>query len=108
MTSQPSLPYVEAGMIWDGVTEYVDFYPPGISTIFLLRMVGDGSRRFTGTLGTAQPMHEMRRLSTQPDAWESIGVTFENAAILLHYNPDSAYLDYDGDMSAIPVNQIPA
>ena len=25
MTSPPSLPFVENGMIWDGVTEYADF-----------------------------------------------------------------------------------
>ena len=46
MTS-PELPYVEAGMIWDGVTEYQDVMPPDASDLYLVRMFGDSSRRFS-------------------------------------------------------------
>ena len=48
-----------------------------------------------------------RDLLQQIDAgWETIGVTYENALRFLRDNP-AAYLDYDGSLSAEPVNQIP-
>ena len=51
MTSPADLPFVENGMIWDGVTEYRDEKPPEqLTSIYLLRMVGDGSRRYTDDL----------------------------------------------------------
>ena len=107
MTSQPSLPLIQTGMIWDGVTEYQNLRPPGETYSYLLRMVEDGSRRFTDRYPSTSPMIHLMRLSTQEDAWESIGVTFENARDFLYYNPTSSYLGYDGSMSIEPVNQAP-
>ena len=45
------LPHVSAGMIWDGVTEYLDEKPPGTSQVFLLRMYGDGISTFQRICG---------------------------------------------------------
>ena len=91
------LPYVEAGMIWDGVTEYYDERLPGGSTIYLLRMYGDGTRRFSEFLGTTRPMGQLRARTAL--GWEQIGVSFE----LL--TPPHSFLAYDGTISAEPVNQ---
>ena len=68
------LPYVDGGMIWDGATEYHDRPPPGVSTIFLLRMYGDGTRRFSEFKGTGEPMTRMR--ATAAVGWEKIGIIF--------------------------------
>ena len=58
MTS-PELPTVIPGMIWDGVTEYQNVAPPGISYYrngpWLCRMYGDGTRRFSESIGTGRP-----------------------------------------------------
>ena len=48
------LPYVYGGMIWDGVTEYLDERPPGMGSVWLLRMYGDGTRRFSEFVGSGQ------------------------------------------------------
>ena len=94
------LPYVEAGMIWDGATEYHDQSPPGQGTIFLLRMYGDGTRRFSAIKGVTRPMTRMRAETAA--GWEQIGILFD-----LHRpaNFGSDFLAYDGALSADPVNQ---
>ena len=51
-------------------------------------------------------MDNMIRLSTQEDAWETIGVTYEQANLNI-YIGHVTYLDYDGSISTEPVNQIP-
>ena len=111
MTSQPSLPLVEAGMIWDGSTEYENARPTEVvasgNTVWLLRMVGDGSRRWTKFNATSRPMDDLIRHSTQEDTWETIGITFEHAQQFLYYDGPVTYLDYDGSLSAEPVNQVP-
>ena len=76
MTS-PNLPFAPSGLIWDGVTEYQNVRPEGLVVYYILRMVGDGSRRYTDYVGTSNPMENIIRLSTQEDAWETIGVTYE-------------------------------
>ena len=105
MTS-PNLPFVPNGLIWDGVTEYMDDPPEDVPAVWILRMVGDGSRRYTEYQGTTSPMEWFIRRSTQEDAWETIGVTYEAANHFGANNPIT-YLDYDGSLSAEPVNQVP-
>ena len=109
MTSQPSLPLIPAGLIWDGVTEYQDILPPEADPligVYLLRMVGDGSRRWTEHYASNAPMRDIGRVTSQEDAWETIGTTFEHAVIFQRTSP-IWYLDYDGSLSAEPVNQVP-
>ena len=105
MTSPNNLPFFESGQIWDGVTEHQDVnFPDGYRTIWLLRMVGDGSRRFYDFLGTVDPMRDILR--KQREGWETIGITFN-----LLFNPsdfpDTSYLAYGGATIHVPVNQIP-
>ena len=105
MTS-PNLPFVYTGLIWDGVTEYLNTIPAGIGTVYILRMIGDGSRRYTEYQGTNRPMDILRRFSTQDDVWETMGVTYENGAVSL-VEHGIGYMDYDGSTGPEPVNQIP-
>ena len=42
------LPHVVSGMIWDGVTEYQNVLPPGVVTVYLLRMYGDCTHAYAG------------------------------------------------------------
>ena len=105
MTS-PNLPFAPSGLIWDGVTEYQNVRPEGLVVYYILRMVGDGSRRYTDYVGTTNPMDNLIRLSTQEDAWETVGVTYESGGNFLVDN-GIAYMDYDGSLSTEPVNQIP-
>ena len=99
MTSPSDLPFVTAGMIWDGVTEYQDIDPPGEGITFVLHMYGDRTRRFRVALGTAQPMTQLLR--SKADGWEQIGICFEVSRV--YY--DTGFLGYDGSMSHEPVNQ---
>ena len=93
------LPFVVPGMIWDGVTEYQDITPPGQGSIFLLRMYGDGTRRFSEFLGTGTPMFQLRARTEL--GWEQIGVTFVNP----YAHVDAGFLAYDGALTLDPVNQ---
>ena len=102
------LPYVVPGSIWDGFTEYHDERPPGVSGIFLLRMYGDGSRRFSEYLGTGTPMYQFRARTVL--GWEQIGVTFDRPSYLPHGGDivdyrNSGFLGYDGSLTFDPVNQ---
>ena len=94
------LPFIPAGIIWDGVTEYQDVLPPGVSAIFLLRMYGDKTRRFSESLGVTQPMD--RLLSRTADGWEQIGVTFQQRSGAFF---DTGFLAYDGSLTHDAVNQ---
>ena len=105
MTS-PELPFVPNGLIWDGATEYQNTNPDGFGTTYLLRMVGDGSRRYTAYNAVSNPMQWIIRRSTQEDAWGTIGVSYENGGRPL-LDHGIAYLDYDGSVGPEPVNQIP-
>ena len=78
MTSQTDLPYIPTGIIWDGVTEYHHFPPPGLGHVSLLRMVGDGSRQFTEFRGTSSVDTDLVFYTDR--GWENIGVTYENAS----------------------------
>ena len=102
----PSLPEVTSGLIWDGVTEYQNVRPTGTVGVFLLRMVGDDSRRYTEYEGVSNPMQWLIQKSTQEDAWETIGVTYESA-LHIRLRDHLTYLDYDGSLTTEPVNQIP-
>ena len=93
------LPLIPAGIIWDGVTEYQNALPPGVFTIYLVRMYGDGSRRFSERFGVAEPDRWLREQTAK--GWEQIGVTFEDAGF--HLN--TGFLAYDGTISLEPVNQ---
>ena len=98
MTSPSDLPFVNGGLIWDGVTEYQDINPPGQGA-FLLRMYGDRTRRFSVALAVGRPM--TRLLRAKADGWEQIGITYEEPGH--HY--DIGFLGYDGSLSWEPVNQ---
>ena len=97
-TTDP-LPIVQAGLIWDGETEYQDILPPGVSQIYLLRMYGDKTRRFSKHLATVAPMTKL--LQQKAAGWEQIGISFEDAGF--HLN--TGFLAYDGTISLEPVNQ---
>ena len=101
------LPYVEAGMIWDGIAEYHDGPSPGTTGAYLLRMYGDGTRRFTEFEGTSSPMQRMRARTEQ--GWEQIGVTFVPPSIRVDGEwvgyKDIGFLNYDGTFTFEPVNQ---
>ena len=94
------LPYVEAGMIWDGVTVYHNGRPSGVSTVRILRMYGDGTRRFTESVGTSRPMDQLGHRAD--DGWEPIGIAIEG----LRSSWRTDFLNYDGLFSSEPVNQI--
>ena len=49
MTSLGNLPHVYPGLIWDGVTEYASVrkFTGATDDTGLLRMYGDGTRRFS-------------------------------------------------------------
>ena len=94
------LDLIPAGIIWDGETEYQDVRPPGINDIYLLRMYGDKTRRFSERLAVAEPMTRMRRAISE-NGWEQIGISFENPGRFF----DIGFLGYDGSMSFEAVNQ---
>ena len=104
MSPEPdALPFVSPGMIWDGVTEYQNVVPPGATGFWLLRMYGDGTRRFSQSAGTHLPMTWLHRFTEL--GWESIGVTFENPyPVGTNYN-EGGFLTYAGGMTFDPVNQ---
>ena len=106
MTSPTSLPLIQDGMIWDGITEYQNIRPQGEFSVYLLRMVEDGSRRWTERYATTNPMVDLIRRTTL-DGWETIGITFENAGMFQADRGPVLYLDYDGSLTTEPVNQIP-
>ena len=93
------LPFIPAGLIWDGVTEYRDVRPPGVLVIFLLRMYGDGTRRFSEHRGENQPLTSLIRATA--DGWEQIGITFQDPGRFF----DIGFLGYDGVLTFEPPNQ---
>ena len=95
------LPFVEAGIIWDGVTEYQNVRPPGVGAVFLLRMYGDGTRRFSEFEGTGNPMGRLRALTAQ--GWEQIGVALVGP-FAVHID-GGGFFAYDGTFTLDPVNQ---
>ena len=104
MTSHDTdpLPFISGGMIWDGVTEYQNTRPPEMPGSWLLRMYGDGTRRFSEREGTGNPMSQMR-YQVASDGWgTNIGIGIEQP----YYHLNIGFLDYDGTMSFEPVNQV--
>ena len=93
------LPLIPAGLIWDGATEYQDVLPSGLFEIYLLRMYGDGTRRFSERLSVARPMTRMLRAKAA--GWEQIGISFENP---YHYL-NVGFLAYDGSLTYDAVTQ---
>ena len=98
------LPLVVAGMIWDGVTEYQDVSPPGLLDVYLLRMYGDGTRRFSEFEATGRPMTRLRALPEQ-QGWEQIGVSFINPTHPDVHTFGAGFFAYDGSFTFDPVNQ---
>ena len=96
------LPFVINGMIWDGVTAYSDALPPGVGIIYLLRMYGDGTRRFSESFGSAFPGQQLLR--QQGLGWDPIGVTYANPDHPTDYR-NGGFLQYDGSLSFDPPNQ---
>ena len=105
MSPEPdALPFVSPGMIWDGVTEYQNVVPPGAPGFWLIRMYGDGTRRFSQSAGTHLPMTYLHRFTEL--GWDSIGIAIENphAGSNVWYTNDG-FLTYGGGMSWDAVNQ---
>ena len=96
-------PIVTNGMIWDGVTEHSNVRPTDVLTVFLLRMYGDGTRRFSESYGATQPMRDFLR--QQGLGWEIIGVTFTRPDYPTEYRGTNGFLHYDGSLSFDPANQ---
>ena len=94
MTS-PELPFVYGGMIWDGVTEYQNVLPPEQMgrSLWLCRMYGDGTRRFSESAGTDTPMGHMQWRTSQ--GWEVIGIALEQP----YYHLNTGFLQHDGTIS---------
>ena len=109
MTSPKSdhLPFVYGGMIWDGVTEYQDATSDGRS-LWLCRMYGDRTRRFSESTGSGSPMSLMRSLVSR--GWgTNIGICIDNPQSridgeVVNYHNDG-FLQYDGTLSFDPANQ---
>ena len=100
MMSPLELPLVPNGLVWDGVTEYQDVLPEGVTHVYMLRMYGDGTRRFSDPIATSSPMERLQT-HTERDGWETVGVTFDSPG---YYKEGKGYMDYDGSMSFDPVN----
>ena len=96
------LPYVVPGMIFDGVTEYHDRNPPGVASTWLLRMYGDGTRRFSDSQGASFPMTRLR--ANEARGWEQIGITFIQPHSPVDYR-NGGFLAYDGTLTFESVNQ---
>ena len=97
------LPFVVAGMIWDGDTEYSDLRPPDLAGPYLLRMYGDGTRRFSESYSSSNPMQHLRLL--QGRGWNPIGVTFTRPDYPTEYRGTNGFLHYDGSLSFESANQ---
>ena len=99
------LPYVVPGMIWDGVTEYHEGTPDGVSSIYILRMYEDGSRRFSDFFNSGnRPMYWLHRKTEE--GWDKIGVSFVGPTYVSDTDRSFGYLAYDGTYSVDPVNQL--
>ena len=98
------LPYIVPGMIWDGVTEYHNRLPPDVPASYLLRMYGDGTRRFSESTGTGDPMQHLRLWTGR--GWEQIGVTFMDPGYPIDYRNGAGFLGYDGVAGPDPANQL--
>ena len=105
MTSPPELPHIQPGTIWDGVTEYNDERPEDIGTIYVLRMLGDKTRRFSEDRADRHPMQELRYVTEQL-GWETVGITYDYVRAFENRNEDKEiFLGYDGSLTIEPVNQ---
>ena len=100
MTSPSDLPFIYAGMVWDGVTEYANTLPP-TGSYYLVRLDDEGRRqiREERSAGTS-PMTKLRNRQTI-DGWVTIGVAAERSHTKIGW-----FLDYDGSVNETPVNQI--
>ena len=94
------LPYVEAGMIWDGVTEYHDGKPPGVVPLYILRMYGDGTRRFSESLGCGSSDGPVA-----PEDRSGMGANRRHLPWSGDQHLDTGFLAYDGSLTFDPVNQ---
>ena len=97
------LPFVQNGMIWDGVTEYQGLAPPGQGTVWFLRMYGDGTRRFSESVGTGAPGQHLPFYRSER-GWETIGITFSRPQHSSEDYTDVGFLHYDGSLSFEPAN----
>ena len=97
------LPYVVAGMIWDGATEYHNGLPPDVPRLLSSSACTEtGTRRFSESVGTARPMAQFRAKTEQ--GWEQIGVTLTQPHSPIDYR-NGGFLAYDGELSFDPANQ---
>ena len=101
VSPKTDLPFVTDGMIWDGVTEYSDVRPPDAlhGVVYLLRMYGDSTRRFSESFAALDPM--LHLLRQQALGWDPIGVVFADPFHFLNVG----FLAYDGSLSNDAVNQ---
>ena len=71
-----------------------------MSHVYLIRMYGDGTRRFSERASITRPMEWLHLKARH--GWEQIGVSFEEP----YYHLNAGFMDYDGTMSFEAVNQI--
>ena len=80
---------------------YQNVKPPGVGAIYLLRMYGDGTRRFSEHRGVSKPDQRLREQAAA--GWEQIGVTFRRC---WYHHLNTGFLAYDGSPFRLePVNQ---
>ena len=101
MTSQADLTYMHSGLVWDGVTEYVNAFPPGVGGAWFVRLDDADTRRIRefAPIGS-RPMDRIRERHDR-DGWETIGYTGHFPG---HDSPGQ-YFGYDGVIQEDPVNQ---
>ena len=97
------LPIMEGGLVWDGITEYQNIPPVGVPVVWLCRMYGDGTRRFSEALGSAAPMGQLRIQTSR--GWEVIGIANQTPASGGIDYRNVGFLAYDGTFTFDPVNQ---
>ena len=108
MTSH-DLPFIPAGIIWDGVTEYNAGRAPEWTALpFACRMYMDGTRRFSEARTINTPIMAGMRFIRDQLGWESIGVSYDDPrADHDHlYDNGAGFLHYDGTLSFDPANQL--
>ena len=81
------LPHVSAGMIWDGVTEYLDENSAWGGTSGSSACTETGLDVSANLRARASPMTWLRR-KTDRDGWEQIGVTFDRPMNRVSWTPD--------------------
>ena len=93
------LPFIPAGIIWDGETEYQNTLPPGVNRLSPAHVRGQNPA-FQRTYPCGLTNAAVAR-GKQAAGWEQIGISFQNPGRFF----DIGFLGYDGVLSFEAVNQ---